>query len=130
MKHLKRFNENNSNLLLELEDIFVDLRDEGFEVLIEDGMFLDRKSRPVYLMIFFCKENINSNGEFESYKEFHLSDIKEDMIRVIKYLENEGRELVKIEPRNISDIDEIKIPLKSNKWDLNIELETIHFFFK
>ena len=128
MKYLKKFEnleEDNSQILLDLEDILSDLKDEYFDISIVDEKRSRRvvKIKPKYrFSIGFIKDTTGGLAE-----EFKLSEIKESFDRVKEYMNSNDFEIENIDAFDLSK--NLNISLDTNQWTLDMKVLGINFYF-
>jgi hypothetical protein len=120
MKYLKKFENKNESLIQDLNDIFLDLKDDYFEVSIES-----RNSR------LLCEFYI-SILKYESHSmtcEFYLKEIYETILHVISYMNLNEFELESVDAYNLKGHLNIDNPKNWNISDLNKKALRFNLYF-
>lgn len=87
---------NNSNIIIELEEIFRDLNDDIFDIYIKDGKVSSGNYKWYDISISIYK---NSSGRINAAAEnIYLHEIKDHIKRSVEYLKSEGFELISVIP--------------------------------
>ncbi len=113
-----KLEEDNSEIILELEDILQDLKDEYFDIQI-----VDRSKRNNYcILVGFLKDTTGGLAE-----EFKLSEIKQHFERVLEFMIQNGFEIDDIDAFNLSQ--SVQVSPDPNKWNLDTKVLGINFYF-